>query len=102
MLWEECCCPSLLKVHAQLSVQTRHVQILQFENAINEYSLALKIVQCGEEEARLLCNRSAAFARCVPGDVHGSAGICVPTCNASTRMLSYKGFVPRAFSRPWS
>ncbi len=35
----------------------------QFEHAINEYSLALKVVQSGQEEARLLCNRSAAFAR---------------------------------------
>ena len=38
---------------------------MQFEHAINEYSLALKIVQSGQEETRLLCNRSAAFARCV-------------------------------------
>ena len=38
---------------------------VQFENAINEYSLALKIVRDPAEEARLLSNRSSAFARLV-------------------------------------
>ena len=50
--------------HPQCTV-TWDGMVVQFENAINEYSLALKIVRDPAEEARLLSNRSGAFARCV-------------------------------------
>ncbi len=37
---------------------------VQFENAINAFSLALKLARDPSEEARVLSNRSGAFARC--------------------------------------
>jgi hypothetical protein len=44
-------------------VPTFFCAIVQFENAINAYSLALKVARDSREEARLLSNRSEAFSR---------------------------------------